>query len=199
MDYYQLIASNFQATIEVLAMSVDDLAEPIAQGSQLMSEALLADRKILCCGNGADAALAQLLACSLLDQYERERPALPALSLAADSASVTAIGDSLGIEEIFSRQVRALGQPRDILVCINSNPSTPRNLQQAFGAAAEREMQTLVISAGKPADTAGNPDMVTIGAGTGTRHRTIEIQTMIIHCLCELLDQHLFGPIHRES
>ena len=199
MDYYQLIASNFQATIEVLAMSVDDLAEPIAQGSQLMSEALLADRKILCCGNGADAALAQLLACSLLDQYERERPALPALSLAADSASVTAIGDSLGIEEIFSRQVRALGQPGDILVCINSNPSTPRNLQQAFGAAAEREMQTLVISAGEPADTAGNPDMVTIGAGTGTRHRTIEIQTMIIHCLCELLDQHLFGPIHRES
>jgi phosphoheptose isomerase len=140
-----------------------------------------------------------LLACSLLDQYERERPALPALSLAADSASVTAIGDSLGIEEIFSRQVRALGQPGDVLVCINSSPSTPRNLRQAFGAATEREMQTLVISAGEPSDTAGNPDMVTISAGTGTRHRTIEIQTMIIHCLCELLDQHLFGPIHRES
>ena len=60
-------------------------------------------------------------------------------------------------------------------------------------------MQTLVISAGEPADTAGNPDMVTMSAGTGTRDRTIEIQTMIIHCLCELLDQALFGPHHLET
>jgi len=107
MDYYQIIANNFQATIETIALSVDQLAEPIAQASQLMTQALLEDHKILACGNGADAALAQLFTCNLLNHFARERPALPALTLAGDSASITAIAHS---DEKLTATTRAISK-----------------------------------------------------------------------------------------
>src|SRR5262245_5412240 len=103
MDSYQIIAENFQSTIETIAMSVDALAEAIARASQLMVTALLADRKIIACGNGADAALAQLFTCNLLNRFEEDRPALPALALGADNAAVTAIAQASNINDIFSR------------------------------------------------------------------------------------------------
>ena len=81
MDHYKIIAENFQNTIETIAMSVDTLAGTIEKGSQLMVEALLSDRKIIACGNGVDGALAQLFTCILLDRFEADRPALPALTL----------------------------------------------------------------------------------------------------------------------
>lgn len=88
MDHYQIIAENFQDTIETIAMSVDTLADTIEKGSQLMGEALLADRKIITCGNGVDGALAQLFTCNLLNRFEADRPALPALTLGTDHTSI---------------------------------------------------------------------------------------------------------------
>ena len=121
MDYYQIIAESFQSTIETIALSVDQLAGPIENGCQLMTQALLEDRKIVACGNGVDAALAQLFTSNLLSRFEHERPALPALTLGGDGASLTAIVQSSGVNDIFSRQVRALGQPGDVLLCISSS------------------------------------------------------------------------------
>ena len=114
MDDYQLIAERFQGTIESIAMSVDTLAAPISQASELMTQTLLRDGKIVTCGNGVDSAQAQLFAASLLCALEQERPALPALHIGSDSASLTAIAAESS-SEIYARQLRGLGQDGDDL------------------------------------------------------------------------------------
>jgi len=197
MDYYQTIADNFQDTIEAIAMSVDSLAEPLRIASEAMTACLLADRKILVCGNGADAALAQLFSARLLDRFERERPALPALAINADGPCLTAIAVDNGIDDIYSRQLRALGQDGDVLVCINSAGHS-ESLERAVQAAHERNM--VVVALSNPLDgdlalllRAGD---VHLSADIERNARIVELQLMMIHCLCELIDQQLFGNMN---
>ena len=199
MDYYRIIADNFQRTIDTIAMSVDPLAEVIISGGQLMAEALLADRKIIVCGNGVDAALAQLFTCNLLTRFGDDRPALPALTLSADSANVTAIAQSIGISEIFSRQLRALGQAGDVLLCINSSMGTD-NLLRAVQTAQERNMQVIVMSNTGDSDigTLMRPEDVELRVDATQPSRIVEIHTMVIHSLCELIDHTLFVSYNRD-
>jgi phosphoheptose isomerase len=194
MDYYQIIADNFQETIETIAMSVDDLAIAIERGSQLISAALLTDRKIIACGNGVDAALAQLFVCNLLNRFEQDRPALPALSLAADNASMTAIAQSGAFNDIYSRQLRALGQAGDVLLCISSVENAS-NLLRAIQMAQDREMSVIVMSSLRENALGAilRPDDVELRVNTTRRARIVEMHTMTIHSLCELIDHALFG------
>lgn len=199
MDHYQLIAGNFQETIEAIAMSVDDLAEPIERSAQKMTTALLNDRKLIACGNGADGALAQLFVNNLLDCFELERPALPALSLVSDATSLTAIATSNSLNDIFSRQIHALGQEGDILLCISSGESHG-NLHRAIQAALDRNMEVIALS------NTGNGKLSTIlraqdvelQISAQRRPRIIELQTMTIQCLCELIEHSLFGSYNQE-
>ena len=199
MDYYQIIADNFQSTIETIAMSVDNLAPCIELGSQLMTQALLEDRKIVACGNGADAALAQLFSSNLLSRFEHERPALPALALGNDGANLTAIAHSSGVNEIFSRQLRALGQAGDVLLCISSS-SGANNLLRAVQTAHERNMAVVVLSNVDDSELATliRSEDVHINIDAPRRPRVVELQTMAIHCLCELIDHGLFGAYNQE-
>jgi D-sedoheptulose 7-phosphate isomerase len=194
MDYYQIIANNFQSTIETIAMSVDSLAETIEQSSQMMVKALLADRKIIACGNGVDAALAQLFTCNLINRFEEDRPALPALTLDAGSACVTAIALSSSINEIFSRQLRALGQAEDILLCINSSRGAG-NLVRAVQTAQDRNMGVILLSNTRDGDLGAliRPEDVQLQVHATRQARIVEIHTMVIHSFCELIDQSLFG------
>jgi len=194
MDYYQIIAENFQSTIETIALSVDNLAEPIERGSQLMAGALLEDRKIVACGNGVDAALAQLFTCNLLSRFEHERPALPALTLGGDGASITAIAHSSGVIDIFSRQLRALGQAGDVLLCINSSGGA-NNLLRAVQAAHERNMTVVALSntGDSELSTLIRSEDVELRVDAPRQPRIVELHTMAIHCLCELIDHSLFG------
>lgn len=194
MDYYQIIAENFQNTIETIALSVDNLAEPIERGSQLMVQALLEDRKIVACGNGVDAAMAQLFTCSLLSRFEHERPALPALTLAGDGASITAIAHSSGVIDIFSRQLRALGQAGDVLLCINSSDGA-NDLLRALQAAHERNMTVVALTntGDNELSTLLRAEDVELRVDALRRPRIVELHTMAIHCLCELIDHSLFG------
>jgi D-sedoheptulose 7-phosphate isomerase len=199
MDYYHIIANNFQDTIQTIAMSVDQLAEPIERSCQLMSNALLADRKIIACGNGADAAVAQLFVSNLLCRFEQERPALPALALGGDSASVTAIAHSSGFNDIFSRQLRALGEAGDVLVCINSSNGSS-SLLRAVQAAHERNMAVIVMSNTGDSEltTLIQAEDVELRVEANRQARIVEIHTMAIHCFCELIDHSLFGTYSQE-
>ena len=199
MDYYRIIADNFQRTIDTIVMSVDPLAEVIERGGQLMAEALLADRKIIVCGNGVDAALAQLFTCNLLNRFDDDRPALPALTLGADSASVTAIAQSIGVSEIFSRQLRALGQAGDVLLCINSSIGTD-NLLRAVQTAQERNMGIVMMSNAGDSEvgTLMRPEDVELRVDVTQPARIVEIHTMVIHHFCELIDHNLFGTSNRD-
>lgn len=194
MDHYQIISGRFQAAIETIAQSVDIVAEPLADSSALLTQALLADHKIVACGNGSDAALAQLFASKLLDRFEQERPALPAMALAADTASLTAIALQEGIEEIYSRQIRALGQSGDILFCIASGlPAT--NLQKAIAAAHERNMAVIILSTTRdehlPRLLADGDFALVIDCQRQTL--ATELHLMVLHALCELVDNNIFG------
>lgn len=199
MDYYQIIAENFQSTIETIALSVDNLAEPIDRGSQLLVQALLEDHKIVACGNGVDAALAQLFVSNLVSRFEQERPALPALALGGDGASITAIAQTTGVNEIFSRQLRALGQPGDVLLCISSSAGA-NNLLRAVQAAHERNMGVIALSNTLDSElsTLISAEDVELRVDAPRRARIVEIHTMAIHCLCELVDQTLFGTYNQE-
>lgn len=199
MDYYKIIAGNFKRTIETIALSVDDLAGPIERGSQLMASALVADRKIIACGNGVDAALAQLFACNLLNRFEEDRPALPALTLGADIASVTGIARDGSADDIFSRQLRALGHAGDVLLCINSADGAS-NLSRAVRAAQERNIGIVALSNTLDAELGSllRPDDVLLRINATRRARIVEMHTMVIHNFCELIDYNLFGTYNPE-
>lgn len=199
MDYYNMIAGRFQRTIETIAMSVDNLAAPIEHASQLMTAALLADRKIIACGNGADAAMAQLFVSNLLGRFEHERPALPALALGSDSASMTAIAISGGVNDIFSRQLRALGNAGDVLLCINSSGGA-NNLLRAVQAAHERNMTVVALSNthDRELGTLVQAEDVELLADAASEGQIVELQTMVIQCFCELIDHSLFGSFTQD-
>jgi len=198
MDYYQIISSNFQATIESIAQSVDTLAEPIGRASELMVNALLEDHKIIACGNGVDAALAQLFACYLTSRFEHERPALPAMALTSDGAGITAIAHTGGLNDIYARQLRALGQPGDVLLCISS-AGEANNLLRAAQAAHERDMAIVILSNASDGElgTLLQPEDIEIRIDSLRRPRVVELHTMTVHCLCELIEQSLFGSFQQ--
>ncbi|MEE4145017.1 MAG: SIS domain-containing protein [Halieaceae bacterium] len=199
MDYYDIIAENFQSTIETIAMSVDALAERIGRGSELMVQALLEDHKIIACGNGVDGALAQLFACNLISRFEHDRPALPALALNSDGAGLTAIADSSGLNDIYSRQLRALGQPGDVLLCVSS-AGQANNLLRAVQAAHERNMTVVTLTSGTDGEFGAllQQDDVEIRIDSLRRPRVVELHTMTIHCLCQLIEHSIFGSYSQE-
>ncbi|MCB1699315.1 MAG: SIS domain-containing protein [Pseudomonadales bacterium] len=194
MDYYQLISNNFQSTIETIALSVDELAEPLAQASELIVQALLQDRKIVACGNGVDGALAQLFACNLLSRFDEDRPALPALALNSDGACLTSIAHTTGLNDIYARQLRALGQAGDVLLCISS-AGEASNLLRAVQAAHERNMVVIVMSNATDGElgTLLLQGDVEIRVDSLRRPRVVELHAMVIHSLCELVEYSLFG------
>lgn len=199
MDHYQRIAGNFQQAIELIAMSVDELAQPIERGSQMMTDALLNDRKIIACGNGPDGALAQLFVSNLLNRFEHERPALPAISLGLDATSLTAIATTNGVENIFARALSALGQEGDILLCISSGGSHG-NLAKTIQLAQDRNMTVVVLSNvdNEQLSALIRAEDVELQVSTQRQPRIVELHTMIIQCLCEMIELNLFGSYDQE-
>ena len=180
MDHYQIIAANFQDTIETITMSVDTLADAIEKGSQLMVDALLSERKVITCGDGVDGVLAQLFTCNLLNRFEADRPALPALNLGMDYASITAIAQSSGMVDIFSRQLQALGQAGDVLLCFNSSASAD-NLLRAVQTAQERNIGIIVMSNSRDEElsTLLRAEDVGLQINAARQARIVELYTMI--------------------
>ncbi|AQA19787.1 hypothetical protein BST95_17585 [Halioglobus japonicus] len=188
MDHYQIIAERFQGTLESAAMSVDQLADPIASAAELSTQALLQDRKIISCGSGVDAALAQLLCTSLLYSVGEERPALPALNICTDNS----IPGSIPAAGRFSHSLRALGQEGDVLLAISSSLDPDPAILEALRCANDRGMTSLTLCAG-----AALADAHFSIAVNGTCRRTVvELHTMVLQTLCQLIEANLFGIGH---
>jgi phosphoheptose isomerase len=193
MDHYQSIASHFQGSIEAAAMAVDELAAPLAQAADLVTRALLEDHKVIACGVGADAALAQLFVSHMQYGPGRERPPLPAINLASEGAALNDPATAPG-QDIFAPRIRALGQAGDVLLIINS-ASDGSPLCGALNAAAERNMAAVILSNGDdlalPA-AAGDNCALLQPAASGRSH-ILELQVKALHCLCQLIENQLFG------
>jgi phosphoheptose isomerase len=199
MDAYQIISSSFLRTVENITMSVDSLAGQIEQAAQIMTECLLQDGKIFAVGNGADGSLAQIFVTNLMATYENERPALPAVALCGNAASISAITTQDDPREIYARQLGALGKSGDVLLCINSSASED-SLATTLKTARERNIRAILLSNSLDDELGGlmNEGDVAIYVDSLHRPRTTELQLMVLHCFCTLIDQGIFGTYSQD-
>ncbi|MCH8158737.1 MAG: phosphoheptose isomerase [Proteobacteria bacterium] len=194
MDPVTRVRDHFAESIAVKEVAGEQLAESIAAAGRLLSDALLDDGKILSCGNGGSAADAQHFSSELLNRFERERPGLPALALTTDSSTLTSISNDYSYEEIFSKQVRALGKSQDVLLAISTSGNS-ENVIRAVAAAHERGMRVVGLTGcdgGRMADLFSEDDVEIRVPATRTA-RIQEVHLVVIHCLCDLIDTTLLG------
>lgn len=188
------IRHHFQASAELKLRAMETLAPVIAEAALLISHQLLAERKVLSCGNGGSAGDAQHFSSEMLNRFERERPGLPAMALTTDTSTLTSIANDYSYQEVFSKQVRALGQPGDMLLAISTSGNSA-NVVQAIDAAHERSMHVIALTGkdgGMMAQRMRDGD-VEIRVPSDSTARTQEVHLLVIHCLCDLIDGQLFG------
>ncbi len=194
MDPVTRVREHFAESIATKENAVDVLGESIAAAGDLMARSLLDDGKILSCGNGGSAADSQHFSSELLNRFEMERPGLPAMALTTDSSTLTSISNDYAYEEIFSKQVRALGKPQDVLLGISTSGNS-ENVIRAIAAAHERGMKVVALTGrdgGRMADLYA-PDDVEIRVPATRTARIQEVHLLVIHCLCDLIDTTLLG------
>lgn len=170
------------------------LAPVITAAASTMTRCLLEDGKILSCGNGGSAADSQHFSSELLNRFELERPGLPAMALTTDSSTLTSIANDYAFVEIFAKQVRALGQPGDVLLAISTSGNS-ENVLRAIRAAHEREMSVVALTGRDGGAIAGvlGPSDIEIRVPAERTARIQEVHLLAIHCLCDLIDAELLG------
>ena len=170
MDHVSRIRAHFADSAQLKLAAVDALAPAIARAADLMSQCLLGDGKILACGNGGSASDAQHFAAEMVGRFERERPELPAISLATDTSILTAVANDYAYEQVFAKQVRALGTAGDILLAISTSGNSG-NVIAAIEAAHDREMRIVALT-GKDGGRIGamlGPSDVEMASSTSPR------------------------------
>ena len=195
MDISERVTNIFTTHIETAQAAMGDISADIVDGATLMTNALLADHKILSCGNGGSASDAQHFSSELLNRFERERPGLPAIALTTDSSTITSISNDYTFDDIYSKQVSALGQQGDVLLAISTSGNSA-NILRAVMAAHQRQMRCVVLSGSTGGDLAGilEDDDIFISIPSKSTARIQEIHIIVIHCLCDLIDTQLLGP-----
>ncbi|MCS6767046.1 MAG: phosphoheptose isomerase [Candidatus Protistobacter heckmanni] len=194
------ITQQFEDSVRTKQKSAELLPQIIADAVQMLVDALGEGNKILACGNGGSAADAQHFAAELVGRFERERPGLAALALTTDSSILTAVGNDYSYEQVFSKQVQALGQPGDVLFAISTSGNSA-NVIAAIHAAHERDMRVLALTGkggGRIADLLAEGDMHICVPAERTA-RIQEVHLLTLHCLCDGIDQLLLGEADEDS
>jgi D-sedoheptulose 7-phosphate isomerase len=158
---------------------------------ELLSERIRAGGCVLAFGNGGSAAQAQHLAAELVGRFERDRRALPALALTTDTSALTAIGNDYGIEEIFARQIRALGRPGDVALAISTSGNSP-NVLRALDAAREKNLRTIGLTGRKGGKMRERVDLCLCVPSDSTP-RIQEAHLVISHILCHMVETSLLS------
>ncbi len=194
MDPSHRIRSIFADSIAVKSRCAELLSEEIAAAAQAIAECVLNSGKVLSCGNGGSAADAQHFSAEMLNRFERERPGLPALALTTDASTVTSIANDYQFADIFAKQIRALGHPDDVLLAISTSGNS-HNILNALDAAHDKNMRVLLLSGkdGGPAAKTLRSSDIELRVPSDSTARIQESHLTIIHCLCDLIDNHLLG------
>jgi D-sedoheptulose 7-phosphate isomerase len=190
----QRILAHFQESADLKTRCAAVLAQPIDQAVELMFTALSNGNKILACGNGGSAADSQHFAAELVGRFERERLPLPAIALTTDTSILTAVGNDYSYQEIFSKQVQALGQPGDVLLAFSTSGNSG-NVLAAIEVALERDMRVVALT-GKGGGAIGKrltDADVHICVPHDRTARIQEVHLLTIHCMCDGIDFALFG------
>ncbi|MCK5666882.1 MAG: phosphoheptose isomerase [Thiotrichaceae bacterium] len=188
------IEKIFTESISVKQKTLQGIAEEILSAGNCMVQSLLSEGKIMACGNGGSAADSQHFASELINRFESERPALPAIALTTDTSAITSIANDYQYNEIFSRQIHALGRETDVLLAISTSGQSP-SIVQAIEAAHEREVIVIALT-GKDGGSVAqslSEDDIELRVPSDQTARIQETHITIIHALCDLIDHQLFG------
>ncbi len=194
MDLIARINGHFSDSAHLKLQAMESLAAPIARAAERMSQCLMRDGKILSCGNGGSAADAQHFAAEMLNRFEMERPGLAAMALTTDTSTLTSIANDYSYDQVFSKQVLALGQAGDMLLAISTSGNS-RNVNEAVRAAHERQMQVVALtgkSGGQMAELLKSED-IHICVPANSTARIQEVHLLTLHCLCDGIDCILLG------
>lgn len=194
MELTEYAVESFHRHLDSTMQAIEPLSHGLAEASEQLVHTLLNEGKILCCGEGASGLLAQHFVEALLGRYQRERPALPALSLASDASTLTAIAGDGSFSDIFARQIRALGQPRDMVLLVAHGSGSGTALQ-AIVAAHDRDLRVVVLCNEQNSDLGAllAPDDIELRVPGTSRPRFLETGLLALHTLCELIELQLFG------
>jgi D-sedoheptulose 7-phosphate isomerase len=194
MDHAAHLKKHFDEGIELRRLMAETMPAGIARAGVALAEAMRAGHKALACGNGGSAADSQHFAAEMLGRFERERPGLPAIALTTDTSALTAIANDYDFDRVFSRQVEALGNAGDILLAISTSGNS-KNVIAAVKAAQARNLAVIALT-GRDGGAMGKmmrPQDFHLNVAHPRTMRVQEIHLLVIHCLCEVVDNVLFG------
>ena len=194
MDLVARIAQQFTDSAQTKLNAIELLTAPIAEAAEAMTACLLANGKILACGNGGSAGDAQHFVAELVGRFERERQSLAAVALSTDTSILTAVGNDYGFDLVFDKQVRALGQPGDILLAISTSGNSV-NVIKAIEAAHDNDLRVVALT-GKGGGQIGHllrEGDIHLCVPADRTARIQETHILTIHCLCDGIDCLLLG------
>lgn len=190
----QRIQQHFIDSADLKYQAAQTLCKPIEQAVQAVLACVTSGGKVLACGNGGSAADAQHFAAEFVGRFERERPELGAIALTTDSSILTALANDYAFEQVFAKQVRALGHAGDVLLALSTSGNSP-NVLAAVAAAHEREMSVVAFT-GRGGGRLGallRETDVHICVPHDRTARIQEVHLLALHCLCDAVDAHLLG------
>jgi D-sedoheptulose 7-phosphate isomerase len=196
----QRIEQQFIDSADLKYQSAQTLSKPIAAAVGALLMCVTGGGKVMACGNGGSAADAQHFAAEFVGRFERERPELGAIALSTDSSILTAIANDYHFDQIFSKQVRALGQPGDVLLAISTSGNS-RNVLAAIESAHERDLIVVALTGkggGKIGQVLRETD-VHICVPHDRTARIQEVHLLVLHCLCDGVDSQLLGEQENPS
>jgi D-sedoheptulose 7-phosphate isomerase len=187
------VARHFAESAELKLKAAPVLGAPVARAGRLFADALRNGGKALACGNGGSAADAQHFAAELLNRFEIERPPLAAVALTTDTSTLTSIANDYAYQQVFSKQVRALGRRGDVLLAISTSGNSG-NVLEAIGVAHDIGMRIVALTGngGGKMGAALRAEDVHICVPHRTTARIQEVHLLVLHCLCDAIDFQLF-------
>jgi D-sedoheptulose 7-phosphate isomerase len=188
-DMEKLITDTMAESCRVMERTAETLAPAIAQVSALIAETIRSGRKVMICGNGGSAADAQHMAAELVGRFQKERPAWPAIALSTDTSILTSVGNDYGFDNVFARQVQALGQAGDVLIGITTSGNSP-NVVAAVKAASGRDMTCVALTGQGGGVLAQQADHL-LAVPSPVTARVQESHGAIIHLICEIVENIL--------
>ena len=198
MDHVTHLKQHFMEGVELRTRMAKTMPAEIARAGEALAQALRSGRKVLSCGNGGSAADSQHFAAEMVGRFERERPGLPGIALTTDTSALTAIANDYDFDRVFSRQVEALGQPGDFLLAISTSGNS-KNVIEAIKAAHAKGLAVIALT-GRDGGAMGRmlrPRDFHLNVAHPRTMRVQEIHLLAIHCLCEVVDNMIFGEMKK--
>ena len=194
MSLSQRITTQFHNSIETKRLALEPMNAPIVAAIEAMVECLRAGGKVMACGNGGSAADSQHFAAELLNRFEREREPLAAIALTTDTSTLTSIANDYSYEDVFSKQVKALGKSGDILLAISTSGNSP-NVMRAIDVAHDRGVRIVALTGkgGGKMLAQLRPEDIHLCVPSPVTARIQEVHLLTLHCLCDGIDTVMLG------